>query len=330
MKKSFPVFVTILAASVLFACGISSMQQKTVFAAEIYRQDFSSYDRVSDDFSAYYQLVMGAPNVSAPLGKSGDEGCNWYVENGCVVRKPLEGDIDQSAGAGSVATLTYTKKQFVNFELKVDYKMGESTYFWPVVAFRQADPGRYFLEDGAGVFVQREGMVTLWGGEGVGGPYEGVGSGDYRHLEWHTMRIVVSGVDLKVYLDGSDKSSLERKLPESMFRKGYVSLVSVNNDCAFRNFEIGELPVTAIEHTRPQKPEEEASGNDALTNLGQRTETIDELQGLKQKTNTVPTQPENNGNGGALIAVVVAIAVLVCCGVAFFVAMRKRQRKKAK
>lgn len=96
----------------------------------------------------------------------GQEDGHWFLKDGKLVR---ENSIDKDAGTWRAAILTYSKQTFSNFEMEVDYKQGNQTFWWTGVAFRQAEAGKSFFDDGAGIFVQEGGQPTMWGAIGVGG-----------------------------------------------------------------------------------------------------------------------------------------------------------------
>lgn len=234
-----------------------------------YSQNFSDINSVREDFEAYYKITMGVPSEKTGIGDNNSDDANWFVQDGLIVRKSKDDDIYEDFGTESIAILTLSKRKFINFELTVDYKMGEATVYWPVIAFRQSQKGRYFLEDGAGAFVQKEGIVTLWGGEGIGGPYEmPVTSYDYRI--WHTLHVKADGLNVSVSIDDNEAQKLLWTLNSNMFKKGYISLISVNNDCAFRNLKIKELPTVDIRDKTKNPPLPESSSSDALSKAGEK------------------------------------------------------------
>lgn len=317
-----------LAAALLFAQG-----GVAAYAAEgdTYTQNFASADKVNEDFEAYYQSTMGASSNRTSVGASSSDTTNYYVERGELIRHSVEGDISRDLGTDSFAILTFTKQQYVNFDLTVEYKMGAATYYWPVVAFRQSEAGKYFLETGGGIFAQQEGMVTLWGADvdGIGGPYESTSPGGYDRNAWHKFRIRLDGLDLTVWLDGSGTPALTRKLPYSAFKRGYISLISVNNDSRFRNFSVTELATKALDAEVPQPPKPSADTNDSLDKLAEKVDKIDELGGKTQSSATVPEKPEQpkqvKGCGGAATASA-TVAALGALAVSALLAIGKKKR----
>ena len=333
-KNIFKTMIAGLTALVcVLTCGV--VPTPSVFASAeegVYTQNFTNVEEVNRDFTAYYQSAMGAASIMMDVGASASDPTNWYIHNGELIRKQLEDDVKQEYDTASIAMLTFTKRSYVNFELTVEYKRSSDTFYWPVVAFRQSEPGQYYLEDGVGIFVQRDGKTTMWGGEGVGGPYESSSRGGYVDGQWHTLRIRVDGLSVSVYVDTDTTPALSRNLPTNMFRHGYITLTSVNNECAFRNFSVRELPVSDINEDNKQNPLPEANTSDALGNLADNVDIIDELNGLTQKGDSSSTQPqgsssapvENNGGCGSVLTVNSGLWILVACAT---IMVKKRTKK---
>ena len=336
MKKN--IFKTLLAAVTAFVCvlsyGMSNHVKLHASAADsTYTQTFTNIDEINRDFTAYYQSAMGAASMMMDVGTDANAYTNWYIQNGELRRKPLDDDIKNEFDTSSIAMLTLTKRTYVNFELTVDYKRDVNTFYWPVIAFRQSEPGQYYLEDGVGVFVQRDGKTTMWGGEGVGGPYESSSRGSYTDGAWHTLRLRVDGLSVNVYIDNDTTPAFSRNLPANMFRHGYITLTSVNNACAFRNLTIKELAVTDINTDNTQAPKPEANTSDALGNIAENVDEIDELNGLTQKGDkpaTTPTQPttsntdDTDGGCGSVLSISNGMWILAATALVY---MKKRSKK---
>ena len=218
------------------------------------------------------------------------EEARWYVSGGTLSRKMVEHDIDLSSGTNSIGVVTLTKKKYTNFELTVDYKMGDLTYYWPVIGFRQTEPGKYYLSDGAGAFVQNGGKATLWGTDGVGGPYESAGYASYQNGQWHTLKVVLDGLNFKMYIDNKSEPELSRVLPETMFRSGYISLISVNNNCSFRNLSIKELPIVDVRSSYSQEPTLDTFSEASLLRQAKTVENINELSVAPIKNEEIKTK----------------------------------------
>jgi hypothetical protein len=253
-----------------------------------YEQDFSDIESVRADFTGYYVYDMGgskdADPIAASLAEANEYNRRFYIAGGKLVRNfGIAGDIDNSMGTKSFAIATFTRQKYTNFVLRVTYETGALTDLWPVVAFRQSDAGRYFLEDGVGVFVQSGGKTTVWGGLGVGGPYEDTAIAGYQKSVKHVMTLAVTGTGLAVYIDDASAPVYRHVLPRSSFASGYVSLLSINNDCKFSAFKIAPLPVTPLPEPWRQPPAPDAATEDSLGALaGGEASAFDELSGHKQ------------------------------------------------
>ena len=319
IQKVF-VFMAVFFCASTFGMGHVNVNANAQEGEEtIYTQNFTDLDEVNRDFSAYYQTAMGASSFSMDVGTTAEDYCNWYIHDGILTRKVLDDDISDQFETESFAILTLTKRTYVNFELTVDYKRDGDTFFWPIVAFRQTEPGQYFLEDGVGVFMQRDGKATMWGGEGVGGPYESVSHGSYVDSDWHTLRLRVEGLNVSIYIDDEISPMLSKDLPKNMFRHGYISLTSVNNACSFKNLTIEELEVVDIDSGNKQEPVPETDSRDALENMAENVEKIDELNGLTQQ----PKQEKEDGCGSNLSMSVVPVLTLLGICALYFVKKRR-------
>lgn len=273
MKK-----LTVVMLVLALACGLvpclnaaaeeSAPQEQLAY----YSQDFSDLESVQNDFSAYSVYDLGTDSESDMIDENADGSGYWYLNQDTdgsyqITRKNLEDgkELDGANGTRYIRILTFTRQKFVNFELEVDFKRGKSTAYWAGIAIRQLNQGKYFLEDGAGIFCQQEGTTTLWGSDGVGGPYEADPIPKFSPNAYHHMKVVCNGLTLEIYVDGS--LTMSRTLPRSFFRQGYVSLVSVNNDSSYKNFSIKELPIERLPEEEGQQPIPEADSEDSLSNL---------------------------------------------------------------
>lgn len=299
MKKLL-VLVIFLVSFIIFGFTTVPVDAK---AGDVYTQDFSDIEEVNRDFGAYYLYTMGGLSEKTQVAADPAAGTNWYIADNTLIRQEIADDIDISIDTNSYAILTLETQTYVNFELTVDYKAGSDTYYWPVVAFRQNEKGKYFLEDGAGVFVQTEGFVTLWGGEGVSGPYESAVVPGYSSQanEWHTMKIIMDGVNLDVYIDDMTQPAFTRTLQSGFFKGGYISLISVNNSSSFRNLKIVEMPVIPVETAPEQEPLPDAGTEDSLDTIGTPIDEIDELAGLTQNDNNDEDETAPAGCAGKTV-----------------------------
>lgn len=252
--------------------NVSAVAEEADYAAKAddyysYVQKFEDVDAVNNAFHAYYlENALGSAKPELVSTSSTATDTHWYIENG-VLSRINDVRPDEDSGkyeTNQVAVLTFTKEAYLNFEMSVDYKRGDNG-FWPVVAIRQLEEGKYYLDDGAGVFVQQSGLVTLWGDADVSGPYEFSSLDGYASNQWHNMQIKVLGNTLSVSIDNAAWAT--QALPEEFYETGYVSLVSVNNQTQYKNFRIKALAEPVQEQHGEFLPEAEANTDDALSKL---------------------------------------------------------------
>ncbi len=289
------IFLT--AFAVMAAAGLALVPAGgyTALAAEAYEekedayydyvQKFTDLAQVNNVFHAYYlENALGSAQADL-VGDSADaQDSHWYIGNGeiCRINDIKKNETTGKYETNQIAMLTFTKEAYLNFELSVDYRRGSSG-FWPVVAIRQLEEGKYYLDDGAGVFVQQNGTVTLWGDEAISGPYEFGSIDGYNDSAWHNLQIKVVGNVLEVSVDYTPY--LKQNLPEEFYDTGYVSLVSVNNETKFRNFRIKALPEPETEGYKEFDPEPEADTEDALSRLAGDVKDKDALFEREGKVN---------------------------------------------
>ncbi len=299
MKGRKKVWFVIIAAilSCVWCTGcllVFAEEDENIFPT--YEQDFSSVDAVNADFDAGYVSVQGSATRKETVGQ---ENGHWFIEDGVLVRK---NDIDgNNGGTWRAALLTYNKQQFTNFELEVDYLQGPSTYWWTAVIFRQTE-SKNFFDDGAGIFVQEQGMMTMWGSVGVGGPYEkSPVIENYDRNAWHHMKLTVQGNVARLQID--EEEPVEWSLQGSFYREGYVTLASINNDSAFDNFKITELPEAEEPEIPVIPPVAEADTDDALGNLATETDDTIKIERPLDFDNTYGAeQSEETGCKSSMVA----------------------------
>ena len=145
MIKSKGKIFTLAAAFALtaaLAAGVFAPAAAEEAQFPVYTQEFASEEAVNADFFAGYVNAVGNSTVAEQVGQ---EDGHWFLKDGKLVR---ENSIDKDAGTWRAAILTYSKQTFSNFEMEVDYKQGNQTFWWTGVAFRQAEdvllfPDRY-------------------------------------------------------------------------------------------------------------------------------------------------------------------------------------------
>lgn len=258
-KFGWAVLAALLCLALLaaFPAGAAAEEEAPQFPT--YEQDFSSEEAVNADFDAGYVEALNRMTRSESVGQTDG---HWFLEDGVLVRR---NDIDQDMGTWRVALLTYNRQVYANFELEVDYKQGAETEWWAAVIFRQSE-SKNMLDDGAGVFVQTQGTMTMWGSTGVGGPHEASPAiEDYDRNAWHHMKLTVLGNTATMQIDGDAVG--EWSLQQMFYREGYITLASINNDSAFDNLKITELPEPEEENAPEYPPVAEADTDDSLGNL---------------------------------------------------------------
>ena len=298
-----------------------------------YVQKFSDVASVNNAFHAYYlENALGSGNAETVGNNPNATDAHWCIADGTVKRinNVERDDISGSYETNKIAVLTYTKDAFLNFELSVDYKRG-SNGFWPVVAIRQTEEGKYYLDDGAGVFVQQNGTITMWGDADVSGPYEFHSLDNYNDSDWHNMQIKVLGNVLYVSIDYSDYYT--QALPESFYDTGYVSLLSVNNETEFRNFRIKALAEPEKESSNDFEPYTEANTSDALSKLSGEVKDIGGFNEREGKVNpdlvyTTESVQTGGCNGNVENQAVLLPLVFLCSLSAVF--LRKKSKAEIK
>lgn len=294
--KNIAKKLSVLAAAVVLALTASAVSGRFSAAAENvydekgdeyydYVQRFTDLAQINNAFHAYYlENALGSAKADTVSDDPATTESHWYIQNGelCRVNDVKTNPTTGRYETNQIAMLTFTKEAYLNFELSVDYRRGESG-FWPVVAIRQLEEGKYYLDDGAGVFVQQNGTITLWGDEGVSGPYEFGSIDAYADSAWHNLQIKVLGNELEVSVDYAPY--VKQSLPENFYDTGYVSLVSVNNETKFRNFRIKALAEPEKEAVKEFEPIAEADSDDALSRLAGEVKSKAELFEREGKIN---------------------------------------------
>lgn len=287
-----------------------------------YVQKFEDVDSVNNAFHAWYlENALGSAKAEAVTTDVDAVDSHWAIDGGVLKRI---NDVKKDANSGKyetnqVAVLTFTKEAYLNFELSVDFKRGAAGY-WPVIGIRQVEEGKYYLDDGAGVFVQQSGKITLWGDQVMSGPYEfGIVDG-YSDGAWHNIQIKVVGNELKASVDNQPWST--QALKEEFYESGYVSLCSVNNFSEYRNFRIKALPEPEKGGVKDFEPVKEADADDALSRLAGNVKDKNDLFEREPESSSVNPADGSESNGtnggckssaacGALFAVLPAATLFI-------------------
>ena len=340
LKKIF-VSTATLGLSVMLAIGIAPVKafaEETTpdYAAKgddyyTYVQKFDDIAKVNEDFNGYYrENALGSAKSESVSTSATAEDSHWYMADGVLSRINGVGP-DEDTGSyetNRVAILTFTKEAYLNFEMSIDVKAGPLG-FWPVIGIRQIEEGKYYLDDGAGVFVQSSGTVTLWGDPAVGGPHEKSGLAGYNATQWHNWQIRVLGNVLSVSVDNTPW--VDFTMSDNFYEAGFVSLISTNNACQYKNFRIKALAEPVEEEKGEFLPEAEADSDDALSKLAGevKNEELFEREGkvnpdFETRTEWQDVVVEVPAEGGCSSSV--AIGTLgVILTTAVFLTVRKKQ-----
>lgn len=195
-------------------------------------ETFDSVASVDEKFDFYFCSSQNAR-------RSDEFSYSWELQDGAVRRT---GNVDPASDTVNIAIMTYISEVYDDFELSVDFKAGSLTQYWPVIGIRQQIPGKNYTVEGGGtgVFMQQDGKITFWGPITSGIIEEFIPNTDaYYPLMWHTMVIRAEGSNVKVFVDDAEVADITVNATD--YTKGYISLISVNNDCSFDNFKVRAL-----------------------------------------------------------------------------------------
>ncbi len=195
-------------------------------------ETFESETSINEHFDFYF--------CSSQNARRGDKlEYSWDIIDEAIYRT---GNVDSAADTVNIAIMTYVSEVYDDFEMSVDFKAGSLTPYWPVIGIRQQIPGKNYTVEGGGtgVFMQQNGKITFWGPITNGIIEENIPNvNEYYPLMWHNMRIRAEGSSVKVYIDSVQVANITVNATD--YTKGYISLISVNNDCAFDNFKVRGL-----------------------------------------------------------------------------------------
>ncbi len=281
--------VALAISSQLFGVGVAAEEVKDYEAKPDsyynYVQDFTDVNSVNNAFHSYYlENALGSAAQEQVSADPNTKEAHWVIDGG-VLKRVNNVETDEITGkheTNKLAVLSFTKEAYLNFELSIDCKRGNSG-FWPVIGIRQLEEGKYYLDDGAGVFVQQNGKITLWGDQVVSGPYEFGQVEKYVDGEWYNMQIKVLGNLLSVSVNNTPWQT--QVLPDGFYDTGYVSLISVNNETQYKNFRIKALAEPEKDPIKNFDPTPEASTDDALSNMAGEVKDADELFEREGKVN---------------------------------------------
>lgn len=313
MKKTFLLALTCLFCAFCFAA--TPAVDASAEEEWDYVQTFEDAASVNADFHAFYLTkfmgILSAETVATEQPTNG----HWLLDGGCVRRV---NDVAPALDADSISILTL-KRRYANFHMQIDIRQGTETVYWGAFCLRQDQPGMMFFEDGAGIYVEREGTLRIWGYELDGGPFECGKVEPYSCGTWYTYDITAVGNLFTVKV--GESAPITIRVPWEYYREGHISLMAINNDAAFRDLKIKELPasenVTGDFPAGQAKPS--ATGEDS----------IDELAKLPPPV--TPEEPKHDGPDRALIiglSLGVGGGLLLCGGLVALLILKKGARKR--
>lgn len=247
-----------IGALLLGACLCASLavtgSAKIAPGETTYTCGFDSMEDLADWQASY----LADPDNSGAVGVKEDPSRHWGIEDGKIKR---QGDVNGAGELNRAAVLTFKGAKFRYFDLSVKYQKQEGGWPWIVVAFAQGTPGQHIAWDGAGVYVQDEGIPALMGTGGfaaVGAvATDGTKIPGYDKMAEHTLRLRQVGKTTELYIDG-DKVLTHKNTAQwasdGREIEGYISLMSYNNVSVFDDFSITALddqgnPVPIAEET---------------------------------------------------------------------------------
>jgi len=323
MKKNISILITVFMVFSVFVVRIKADEKTT------YLNNFDSMDSL-DDFYAHF-----IPSAGTSTEKTADE--HWIIEDGNLIRV---NDIREQGGTINISALTLRNMTFTNFDTTIRVKYGSTNWGWTVLAFRQLWEGNYFLQDGAGVFIQRNGMVTVWGADTVMGPHEISTVQGFDDKQWHTMRVRVVGNNCEIFVN--DELVTTHTLPDTFYREGYVSLQVVNNDNMIDSFSITKLdlngdPIPLIDkqpETDSESTDETPSGTESSNDITDTDSSHEEITDTSSESSGMlpdefTSDDEENGKMSQAISIIsVSFLTLAVLGIfAYFFVKRKAHSK---
>lgn len=339
MRKIFGIIISValIAAALPVGAALSARAEEQSKPDEYYTyvQDFSDAASVNRAFHSYYKAkALGSSKAEEVGTDPSATDRHWCLSDGALTRiNDVGEDEDGAFETNQIAILTFVKEAYLNFEMSLDFMSGGSK-FWPVVGLRQVEEGKYYLDDGGGVFVQGSGKITLWGGQQISGPYEFGDVAGYSGKTWHNMRIVLLGDELSVSVD---YQPWVRQSMKGYYETGYVSLFSVNDYCKFDNFRIKALAEPEEEKVPGFAPVAEPDAENSLTKMAGEVKPASglfEREGKQnpdfEKTEITVTREvtEEGGCGGSAENAFLPLA-FVAAASAFEIKRKKSERRKS-
>ncbi len=122
---------------------------------------------------------------------------HWTVSDGVLKRVNFPANNNDSSE--NFACLYINDCETAHFEATLVYRNTSTDYGWIGVTCGTLLYNKRCMDEGLGMFVQRDGQPTVWG-KNTGGPSETTVSG-YTPSNWHVLRVRAYGNRVEMYLD---------------------------------------------------------------------------------------------------------------------------------
>lgn len=147
---------------------------------------------------------------------------HWEITKDKTLKK-INLPINNAASDENFNCLYIAGRKFKDFEATIVYRnTSADAYGWIGVTSGATEFNKRFIEKGLGLFVQKEGIPTIWGDKH--GLQEGK-SGIYGINSWHAMKIKVYGETAEMYIDDMSAPAFTRNY-DGGFSSGYVGIVT--------------------------------------------------------------------------------------------------------
>lgn len=231
---------------ILTGIFITLISLATFTLTSLYADDLSiTYDFNSetelDDFKAYLAETESSVNENFV---SPDMLYDLNTSEGAITSTQYKGQ--GSGSTGNIAFLTLNKYVFKNLELDLVLRFAGTTWGWGGIALRQDNPGSSFRADGILAFAQTQGMATLWGSADFGGDItEGKKPSSFSSDTFFNFNVRLIGTNITVKVQSVDKtitySEIEKTLPLSSVKEGFISIASIDNIHQFDKLTVQAL-----------------------------------------------------------------------------------------
>lgn len=315
-------------AAVTMMAAAGAMSGSAASDPATYHNDMKTIEDLEDKFDPYFLPTTKTPQADLPLTK------HWAAKNGMIERI---NDINEEGATSNIASLVLRGHLFKNFECTYKMKFGDKNWGWAALGFRQQQPGNFFIEDGAGVYLDMNGDSWLWGFTQELGNPKGGRLANFDVNKVYTVKVRVVNNDLSMTVDGTEL--LKLTLPENFLYEGYVSLQSVGNNNAFGDFTITKLDDNGqpeaflpVDNPVTEAPTQGGENTQAPTEKTTTQATEAKTTAPTQAKTTAPTvdetENEKDGNGLPVWAIIaIAAGVVVVAGAVVVVIVISKKKK---